>query len=176
MRIKQSYFFLVSATHSFLLCSRFLSSFCSFLFPGVKSNVALVTEMERNEHTSNLPVRGKRFDIIVNANQVGPLKDWCKKLPDDFRKAVARKYGRILDLWDIRVDNSALAVLVQYWNPEYRCFEFRDLDLTPTLEEYACMMNKPIKEKDVFYFRSEGQVTEDGISAKFAKILNIPAD
>lgn len=130
--------------------------------------------MERNENTSNAQRQGKKFVIVVNENRVEPLKQWYRKLPADFRRAVTERYGRLMDLWDVPVDNSAVAVLVEYWNSKLRCFEFPNIDLVPTLEEYACMMRMPITETSPIYFHTERQMTDAVISTKFNELLEAP--
>jgi hypothetical protein len=48
-----------------------------------------------------------------------------------------KKYGRIAHLIRIPVQISAVKALMHFWDPSYRCFTFGDIDMTPTLEEYA---------------------------------------
>ncbi|XP_058782605.1 uncharacterized protein LOC131657137 [Vicia villosa] len=52
---------------------------------------------------------------------------------DEFRKT----YGHILHMLTSRVDGWALYTLLQFYDPELRCFTFLDYQLAPTLEEYA---------------------------------------
>ncbi|MED6212366.1 hypothetical protein PIB30_082559 [Stylosanthes scabra] len=35
-----------------------------------------------------------------------------------------------------------LRAMLQFWDPSYRCFTFNQLDLTPSIEEYAKLLNK----------------------------------
>jgi hypothetical protein len=48
-----------------------------------------------------------------------------------------RKYERIAHLIRIPVQISAVKALMHFWNPGYICFTFGDIDMTPTIEEYA---------------------------------------
>ena len=43
-----------------------------------------------------------------------------------------------------------LSVLVQFYDPFYRCFAFPDYHLVPTLEEYAHLLGLPISDKVPF--------------------------
>ncbi|XP_058754282.1 uncharacterized protein LOC131627440 [Vicia villosa] len=52
---------------------------------------------------------------------------------DEFRKT----YGHILHMLTSQVDGWALYTLLQFYDPELRCFTFLDYQLAPTLEEYA---------------------------------------
>ena len=43
-----------------------------------------------------------------------------------------------------------LNVLVQFYDPLYRCFTFHDYQLVPTLEEYAHLLGIPVSDKVPF--------------------------
>ena len=43
-----------------------------------------------------------------------------------------------------------LSVLVQFYDPLYRCFTFPDYQLVPTLEEYAHLLGIPVSSKVPF--------------------------
>ena len=48
-----------------------------------------------------------------------------------------RKYGWIALLMKISIKMSLVKALIHFWDPSYRCFTFKDVDMTPTIEEYA---------------------------------------
>jgi hypothetical protein len=33
--------------------------------------------------------------------------------------------------------------MIGFWDPEYRCFTFDTVDMTPTIEEYESLLNCP---------------------------------
>ncbi|MED6224689.1 hypothetical protein PIB30_086467 [Stylosanthes scabra] len=35
-----------------------------------------------------------------------------------------------------------LRAMLQFWDPSYQCFTFNQFDLTPSIEEYAKLLNK----------------------------------
>jgi hypothetical protein len=41
--------------------------------------------------------------------------------------------------------------MIGFWDPEYRCFTFDTVDMTPTIEEYESLLNCPKSEKVYFY-------------------------
>jgi hypothetical protein len=55
----------------------------------------------------------------------------------------ARKYRRIAHVIRIPIQISAVKALRHFRNPGYRCFTFGDIDTTPTVEEYAQILNFP---------------------------------
>jgi hypothetical protein len=41
--------------------------------------------------------------------------------------------------------------MIGFWDPEYRCFTFDTVDMTPTIEEYESLLNCSKSEKVYFY-------------------------
>ncbi|KAI5437960.1 hypothetical protein KIW84_023911 [Lathyrus oleraceus] len=61
------------------------------------------------------------------------------------QKVFDDQYGDILALLKIVVDLVPLQTLLQFYDPELRCFTFQDYQLAPTLEEYSILMNVPTR-------------------------------
>ncbi|KAI5428561.1 hypothetical protein KIW84_033524 [Lathyrus oleraceus] len=61
------------------------------------------------------------------------------------QKVFEDQYGDIMMLLKMVVDPVPLQTLLQFYDPELRCFTFQDYQLAPTLEEYSILMNVPIK-------------------------------
>ncbi|KAI5429398.1 hypothetical protein KIW84_034128 [Lathyrus oleraceus] len=61
------------------------------------------------------------------------------------QKAFDDQYGDILALLKMVVDPVPLQTLLQFYDPELRCFTFQDYQLAPTLEEYSILLNAPIR-------------------------------
>ncbi|XP_058788089.1 uncharacterized protein LOC131662341 [Vicia villosa] len=59
-------------------------------------------------------------------------------------------YGNILTLLETVVDTPALQTLMQFYDPEMRCFTFQDYLLAPTLEEYSIILNLRVKDEVPF--------------------------
>ena len=45
-----------------------------------------------------------------------------------------------------------LKAMLHFWDPSYRCFTFHQFDLTPTIEEYAKLLNRENLPKDKVYY------------------------
>ena len=57
------------------------------------------------------------------------------------------RFGKLLPLLTTQVDEGLMSVLVQFYDPLYRCFTFPDFQLLPTLEEYAYLVDIPILDQ-----------------------------
>ncbi|KAI5431214.1 hypothetical protein KIW84_035395 [Lathyrus oleraceus] len=61
------------------------------------------------------------------------------------QKVFVDQYGDLLTLLKMVVDLVPLQTLLQFYDPELRCFTFQDYQLAPTLEEYSILMNVQIR-------------------------------
>ena len=66
--------------------------------------------------------------------------------PLDFKQ----HYGKLLSVLSTDVVEGLLSVLVQFYDPLYRCFTFLDYQLMPMLEEYAHLLGIPVSDKVPF--------------------------
>ncbi|KAI5435067.1 hypothetical protein KIW84_021772 [Lathyrus oleraceus] len=57
------------------------------------------------------------------------------------------RHGKLLSILATQVDEGLMSVLVQFYDPLYRCFTFPDFQLLPTLEEYAYLVGIPILDQ-----------------------------
>ena len=70
----------------------------------------------------------------------------CALDPLDFKQ----HHGKLLFVLSTDVVEGLLSVLVQFYDPLYRCFTFLDYHLMPTLEEYAHLSGIPVSDKMPF--------------------------
>lgn len=126
--------------------------------------------MERNEYTSNF--RGG-VKVTACVRSLGRLPKLCGLLPMEHRKKFKERYGRLLDLLSIQVEENALMALAQYWNSSLRCFEFRTFDVTATIEEYACVLEIPMRNKDAYYFPAMQPLSESKLREQFQELLGL---
>ncbi|KAI5415608.1 hypothetical protein KIW84_040866 [Lathyrus oleraceus] len=68
----------------------------------------------------------------------------------DHLKGFVGQYGDILTLLKTVVDPVPLQTLLQFYDPELKCFTFQDYQLAPTLEEYSILMSVPIQHQVPF--------------------------
>ncbi|KAI5413579.1 hypothetical protein KIW84_057953 [Lathyrus oleraceus] len=66
--------------------------------------------------------------------------------PLDFKQ----RHGKVLHVLSIDVVEGLMSVLVQFYDPLYRCFTFPDYHLVPMLEEHAHLLGIPISDKVLF--------------------------
>ena len=66
--------------------------------------------------------------------------------PLDFKK----HHGKLLSVLTTGVVEGLLSVLVQFYDPLYRCFTFPYYQLVPRLEEHAHLLGIPISRKIPF--------------------------
>ncbi|KAI5431438.1 hypothetical protein KIW84_035576 [Lathyrus oleraceus] len=66
--------------------------------------------------------------------------------PLDFKQL----HGKLLSIMSTDVVEGLLSVLVQFYDPLYRCFTFSDYQLVPTLEEYYHLLGIPISSRVPF--------------------------
>ncbi|KAI5383846.1 hypothetical protein KIW84_070998 [Lathyrus oleraceus] len=69
---------------------------------------------------------------------------------DDRLKSFVGRYGDILTVLKTVVDPVPLQTLLQFYDPELRCFTFQDYQLAPTLEEYSILLGIPIQHQTPF--------------------------
>lgn len=58
-------------------------------------------------------------------------------------------YGRLEAVMDIEVDINGFRSLVKFFNPKSKTFTFKNLDLTPTLEEFHYLLSPTWNVDDV---------------------------
>ncbi|XP_050896899.1 uncharacterized protein LOC127103708 [Lathyrus oleraceus] len=89
-----------------------------------------------------------QFQFNFPVPDLSLLQDLATRMEDHdgFRK----RYGNILSLMKVKVDNMALRVLSHFYGPTYHCFTFSDYQLSPTLEEFAYIVGITIRNKVPF--------------------------
>ncbi|KAI5431681.1 hypothetical protein KIW84_035734 [Lathyrus oleraceus] len=60
--------------------------------------------------------------------------------PLDFKQ----RHGKLLSILSTDVVEGLLSVLMEFYDPLYRCFTFPDFQLVPTLEEYSHLLGIPV--------------------------------
>ncbi|KAI5436525.1 hypothetical protein KIW84_022861 [Lathyrus oleraceus] len=85
-------------------------------------------------------------------------------------------HGKLLFVLSLDVVEGLLSVLVQFYDPLYRCFTFPDYQLVPTLEEYAHLLGIPVSDKVPFSGLEEIPKSHIIVEALHLKKLEIDAD
>ena len=74
--------------------------------------------------------KGKQLvRINVTKPDVTRIKAVKERLSERAMKTFTRRYGDILELIKIEVQLDAISALVQFYDPQLRCFTFQDFQL-----------------------------------------------
>ena len=83
--------------------------------------------------------------------RVKRMRHWWTLLGEDDHADIVGIFGKFPPLMRLRVDRGLLEALASFWDPTHCCFSIREVDLTPTLEEYArfLQLDSPFSETSV---------------------------
>jgi hypothetical protein len=112
---------------------------------------------------SGIPLLKDVRCVINDAIRLLPL---TKYLADEIE--FTKINGRVLHLLNVPVLPLAIRALIHFWDPDYRCFTFEDVDMVPTIEEYGVLTEFPEDIHKVYFH----QKIEDTIE-ELAKLLGI---
>ena len=65
------------------------------------------------------------------------IRHWWDLLKGEDRALIKGVFGKFSSLMLLRVDRGLLEALASFWDPTHCCFSIKEMDLVPTLEEYA---------------------------------------
>ena len=99
-----------------------------------------------SEFESQLPAHIKLDDMLLGTGQ---LLDCWERLSFHDQINFQKQYGDLSHLLKIRVQHACFQAMIGFWDPEYRCFTFDTVDMTPIIEEYESLLNCPKSEKGV---------------------------
>ena len=79
------------------------------------------------------------------------MRHWWTLLREDDHADIVGIFGKFPFLMQLRVDRGLLEALASFWNPTHCCFSIGEVDLVPTLEEYAGLLqlDSPFSETPV---------------------------
>jgi hypothetical protein len=80
-----------------------------------------------------------------------------------------RKCSRLIKIIKVEILNPIVRALVHFWDPDYRCFSFKNIDLCPTMEEYGML----IEFHDHLY-RVYFPLKDDKVIIELSKLLKVP--
>lgn len=85
---------------------------------------------------------------VKKYNLINPKIDELKKLVSSIADPIGfrDRYGALISLLTLRMEEGLLQTLVQFYDPVYHCFTFPDSQLMPTLEEYAQLLHIPVAD------------------------------
>ena len=74
-----------------------------------------------------------------------------------------------MEIVKVEVLSPAVRALVHFWDPNYRCFSFGNIDLCPTMEEYGMLTEFPNDLYRIYF-----PLRYDKIIPELSKLLRIP--
>jgi hypothetical protein len=88
--------------------------------------------------------------------RVERMRHWWTLLGEDDHADIVRVFGKFPSLMRLRVDHGLLEALASFWDPTHCCFSVGEVDLIPTLEEYAGLLqlDSPFSETPVIPIQS----------------------
>ncbi|KAF1864837.1 hypothetical protein Lal_00031800 [Lupinus albus] len=109
----------------------------------------------------------KEAKVEVQVNDINFLLECIQRLPTEEQERFTKTYGRLIDLLKVHIEPEALRameVMIQYWSPELRVFEFPNLDASPTVEEYEMLLDIPVLDRSkVYLFTGDHELKEEYI-------------
>ncbi|KAL3584156.1 hypothetical protein D5086_015217, partial [Populus alba] len=114
-------------------------------------------------------VDARKLPVVKDLNYVACEKRILVHSQNIDETAFSGKYGRLLEIAKIEVLNPAIKALINFWDPDYRCFSFGNVDLCPTIEEYGMLTEFP-KHLHRVYF----PLRNDKVIPELSKLLKIP--
>jgi hypothetical protein len=84
------------------------------------------------------------------------MRHWWTILGEDDHANIVGVFGKFPSLMRLRVDRGLLEALASFWDPTHCCFSIGEVDLVPTLEEYAGLLqlDSPFSETPVIPIQS----------------------
>ncbi|KAF1889058.1 hypothetical protein Lal_00043377 [Lupinus albus] len=109
----------------------------------------------------------KETKVEAQVNDINFLLECIQRLPTEEQERFTKTYGRLIDLLKVHIEPEALRakeVMIQYWSPELRVFEFPNLDASPTVEEYEMLLDIPVLARSkVYLFTGDHELKEEYI-------------
>jgi hypothetical protein len=130
---------------------------------GKNSELSQLTEEDclRSDAKKLSPI--KNLNCIMN--EVNKLTTHFSNVDKD---AFFNKYGRLMEIARVEVLSLAVRAIVHFWDPDYRCFSFGNIDLCPTMEEYGMLTEFPNN-----LYRIYSPLRSDKIIPELSKLLRI---
>uniref|UniRef100_A0A2N9GLT6 DUF7745 domain-containing protein n=1 Tax=Fagus sylvatica TaxID=28930 RepID=A0A2N9GLT6_FAGSY len=104
--------------------------------------------------------------------RVERMRHWWTLLGEDDHADIVEIFGKFPSLMRLRVDRGLLEALASFWDPTHCCFSIGEVDLVPTLEEYARLLqlDSPFSETPVIPIQSprSNRVMEKYLGLTFA--------
>ena len=85
----------------------------------------------------------KKIKVKVLKSDLTVLREIGQKLKAVQKTIFRSRYGNLLGLLEVEVQEPAITALAQYYDPPLRCFTFCDFQLVPTFKEFSQILDMP---------------------------------
>ncbi|KAI5426058.1 hypothetical protein KIW84_031764, partial [Lathyrus oleraceus] len=121
------------------------------LIPACISFLRYIPEFDSPIEMATVPEpKRKTCFYIFHREPLASLIELSSFVTSDHQRGFIDQYGDLLTLLRMIVDPVPLQTLLQFYDPELRCFTFQDYQLAPTLEEYSILLSVPIRHQVPF--------------------------
>ncbi|CAL0301644.1 unnamed protein product [Lupinus luteus] len=118
--------------------------------------------MASSSNSTLIPKRSTKIDLSVT--DVSFLVELIPKIPEEVKKQFRDSYGELLDLIMVQVrpeDIEVMQLMMRFWSPTLRIFEFPNIDAAPAIEEYEALLDFPMESRLKLYQFTGGQVAKE---------------
>ena len=88
-------------------------------------------------YVSSLP---KEMHVDLVQNKLIELASLWELVSGPNKRKFYDLYGQIASLITVKTNEPLIRVVIQFWNPSYKCFTFNGDDLVPTTKEYSMLI------------------------------------
>lgn len=89
--------------------------------------------------------RRKTYQHKLRDSKVDELRKLSEFLTEDYRVAFIQTYSNLLGVLSTKEDSGLMFTFTQFYDPTLHYFTFHDFLLAPTLEEFAHLLQLPVK-------------------------------
>lgn len=89
--------------------------------------------------------RRKTYQYKLRDSKVDELRKLSECLTEDYRVDFKQDYGNLLGVLNTKEDSGLMFTFAQFYDHTLHCFTFQDFLLAPTLEEFAHLLQLPVK-------------------------------
>ncbi|XP_050919747.1 uncharacterized protein LOC127137319 [Lathyrus oleraceus] len=111
------------------------------MFQGPTVSVAIASAVMEKTY------RRKTYQYKLRDSKVDELRKLSEFLVEDYRVTFKQAYGNMLEVLSTKEDPRLMFTFAQFYDPTLHCFTFQDFLLPPTLEEFAHLLQLPVKDQ-----------------------------
>uniref|UniRef100_A0A2N9GWE7 DUF7745 domain-containing protein n=1 Tax=Fagus sylvatica TaxID=28930 RepID=A0A2N9GWE7_FAGSY len=120
-----------------------------------KEPLGFPTGLAHDRHARRMMVMRDDPDSLVTLRfhdfRVERMRHWWTLLGEDDHADIVGIFGKFPPFMRLQVDRGLLEALASFWDPTHCCFSIGEVDLIPTMEEYAKLLqlDSPFSETPV---------------------------